>query len=167
LGHYLGTRDGAVRTLEDVVAFNRSHADRELPWFGQELLEKACETEGTAAPAYAAAAEACRLAGLDELDRVLGEHELDALLAPTTSPAPPIDLVNGDPAVEGCSTQSALAGAPILTVPVGLAHGLPVAVSLWGARSSEQVLVRLGAALEAGRDASTGPLPEPAFPVWV
>jgi amidase len=48
-----------------------------------------------------------------------------------------------------------------------LAHGLPVAVSLWGARGSEAVLLRLGRALEAGRDATTGPLPPPTFPEWV
>ena len=63
--------------------------------------------------------------------------------------------------------SSALSGAPILTVPVELVHGLPVAVSLWGARGSEATLLQLGRALESGRDASTGPLPEPTFPAWV
>jgi amidase len=65
------------------------------------------------------------------------------------------------------TSSSALAGAPILTVPVELARGLPVAVSLWGARGSETTLLQLGRALESGRDASTGPLPEPTFPEWV
>ena len=67
----------------------------------------------------------------------------------------------------GASDSSALAGAPILTVPVELAHGLPVAVSLWGARGSDQTLLRLGQALESRRDATTGPLPEPTFAEWV
>ena len=54
-------------------------------------------------------------------------------------PPRPIDLVNGDHGSGGgASDSSALAGAPILTVPLELAHGLPVAVSLWGARGSEQ-----------------------------
>ena len=106
--------------------------------------------------------------GLAELDRTLGEHDLDALVAPATGPATPIDLVNGDPGGGGgASDSSALAGSPILTVPLELAHGLPVALSLWGARGSETRLLRLGRALEAGRDARTGPLPAPTFPEWV
>jgi amidase len=167
LATYLATRDAEVRTLDDVVAFNRAHARTEMPWFGQSLLERALETEGVASPAYLEAVDACAAAGLAELDRTLGEHDLDALLAPAIAPATPIDLVNGDAYTGGTSTSSALAGAPILTVPVELVHGLPVAVSLWGARGSEAGLLRLGRALEAGRDASAGPLPEPTFPDWI
>jgi amidase len=169
LARYLETRDAPVRTLADVIAFNREHADRELPWFGQSLLEKAEETEGIASPAYLEGLDSCTAAGLAELDRVLGEHAVDALVAPAMGPAPPIDLVNGDPGGEGpgTCTSSALAGAPILTVPVELAHGLPVAVSLWGARGSEVPLLQLGRALESGRDATIGPLAPPTYPEWV
>ena len=167
LGRYLTERGSAVTSLADVLAFNRAHAERELSWFGQEYLERAEDTEGTESSAYRAAQEACAVAGAGELDRVLADFDLDALIAPTTAPAPPIDLVNGDPDVAGCSSQSALAGAPILTVPLELAHGLPVAVSLWGARHQEGTLVALGSALERGRDTASGPLPEPTFPTWV
>jgi amidase len=167
LAKYLATRDGPVRTLADVIAFNREHADQELPWFGQSLLEKAEETEGIASAAYLASVDACSAVGLAELDRTLAEHDLDALVAPAMAPATPIDLVNGDPDGGGASDSSALAGAPILTVPMELTHGLPLAVSLWGARGSETTLLQLGRALESGRDGHTGPLPEPTFPEWV
>jgi amidase len=168
LAKYLATRDAPVKTLADVIAFNRTHAEQEMPWFGQGLLEKAEETEGVASAAYLESVDACTAAGLAELDRTLGENELDALIAPATGPAPPIDLVNGDPHGGGsASDSSALAGSPILTVPIELAHGLPVAVSLWSARGSETTLLQLGRALEAGRDATSGPLPEPRFPDWV
>jgi len=167
LDRYLASRGGQVRSLEDVVAFNREHADAELRWFGQELLERALASEGVASRAYLEALDACTAVGLAELDRTLGEHHLDALVAPAIAPATPIDLVNGDAYTGGSCDSSALAGAPILTVPVELAHGLPVAVSLWGARGSETSLLQLGAALEAGRNGSTGPLPEPTFPAWV
>ena len=168
LAKYLATRDAEVKTLADVIAFNRSHGDDELAWFGQELFERAEQTEGVASAAYLEAVDACSAAGVAELDRTVGEHDLDALLAPAMAPATPIDLVNGDVYSGGSAiTSSALAGAPILTVPVELARGLPVAVSLWGRRGDETTLLRLGRALEAGRDASTGPLPEPTFPEWV
>jgi amidase len=167
LDRYLAARGGQVRSLADVVAFNRQHADQELEWFGQGLLEQALGTEGVASPAYLEAVDACSAAGIAELDRILGEHDLDALLAPATAPATPIDLVNGDSYIGGSSDSSALAGAPILTMPVELARGLPVAVSLWGSRGTETTLLQLGYALETGRDDSTGPLPEPTFPEWV
>jgi len=167
LARYLGTRGGGVQDLDDVIAFNRAHAEEELAWFGQSLLERAAATEGVSSPAYLEAVEACTAAGLAELDRVLGEHDLDALLAPAIAPATPIDLVNGDAYTGGSSDSSALAGAPILTVPIDLERGLPLAVSLWGARQDEATLLQLGVALEAGRDATTGPLPEPTFPDWV
>jgi amidase len=167
LARYLAGRGSAVRSLEDVVAFNRAHADAELAVFGQSLFEQALELDGPDSPAYAEALAACAVPGVEELDRVLREARVDALLAPATGPATPIDVVNGDHYLGGCSTQSALAGAPILTVPVELAGGLPVAVSLWGDRGSDALLLRLGAAVEAGRDAASGPLPEPAYAEWV
>jgi amidase len=167
LARYLEARDAPVRSLADVIAFNRRHASQELGWFGQSLFEKAEETEGVASPAYLESVGACTAAGLAELDRTLGEHDLDALVAPAMAAPTPIDLVNGDAGGLGASDSSALAGAPILTVPLELAHGLPLAMSLWGARGSENTLLHLGRAVESGRDATTGPLPPPTFPEWV
>jgi amidase len=167
LASYLEKRGASVRSLAEVVEFNRGHAGDELPWFGQSLFEKALTLEGPSSKQYLDAIAACAAAGLGELDRTLGEHRLDALLAPAMAPAPPIDLVNGDPHTGGASDSSALAGAPILTVPVELAHGLPVAISVWGARGSEKPLYAIGRAVEQARDASTGPLPAPTFPEWI
>ena len=156
-----------MRSLADVVAFNRAHADEEMPWFGQSLFERALTLGGLSSPEYLAAVAACTAAGLTELDRTLGQHRLDALLAPAMAPPSPIDLVNGDHGSGGASDSSALAGAPILTLPLGMAHGLPVAVSVWGARGSEDVLYAVGRTLEHARDQSDGPLPEPTYPDWV
>jgi amidase len=163
LAKYLPTREAPVRTLEDVVAFNREHAEQELVWFGQELFEKALELDGVASAEYLEAVDVCTAAGLAELDRTLGEHDLEALFAPAMAPASPIDLVNGDHGAGSACDSSALAGAPILTLPVELVHGLPVAVSVWGRRGSEKPLLQIGRAVEAARDAASGPLPEPAY----
>ena len=92
---------------------------------------------------YRDAVDACAVAGLSELDHTLSTHHLDALLAPAMAPPSPIDLVNGDHGSGGASDSSALAGAPILTLPIELAPtDLPVAVSIWGARGSEQTALR-------------------------
>jgi amidase len=167
LPKYLTARGASVRSLAEVVEFNRAHAAAEMPWFGQSLFERALTLGGLSSPEYLDAVDACAAAGLAELDRTLGEHGLEALLAPTMAPPSPIDLVNGDHGSGGASDSSALAGAPILTVPLEMSHGLPVAVSVWGARGSESSLYAVGRALEQTRDQSTGPLPEPTYPDWI
>ena len=167
LAEYLTARGASVRSLAEVVEFNRAHASDEMPWFGQSLFERALTLGGLSSPEYLDAADACTAAGLVELDRTLGEHDLEALFAPAMAPPSPIDLVNGDHGSGGASGSSALAGAPILTVPLEMAHGLPVAVSVWGARGSESSLYAVGRALEQTRDQSTGPLPEPTYPEWI
>jgi amidase len=41
-----------VKTLADVIAFNRNHHERELAWFGQELFEKADALGGLDSKGY-------------------------------------------------------------------------------------------------------------------
>ena len=164
LATYLATRPGVPDTLAELVAFNRAHAAEELRWYGQDLFERALAGPGPESPEYAAARAACLHAGRDGIDAVLREHRLDALVTVSYSPAMAIDLVNGDAFRGGCSSPTAMAGYPILTVPSGLVEGLPVAISFWGTARSEGTLVALGHGYEQARDAEAGPLPEPTFP---
>jgi amidase len=169
LAEYLATRPGDVpRSLADVVAFNRDHADEELRWFGQAYFERALETPGVDSPEYAAARAECLRRGRDEgTDLVLREHALDALVAPSYPPTIPIDLVNPEHHLGACTSPSAVAGHPIVTVPAGLVHGLPVAVSFWGTARSERSLIEIAHGFERARDAAGGPLPEPTYPAFV
>jgi amidase len=167
LAAYLSTRPGAPAGLAEVVELNRARADHELRWYGQDLFERALQTAGPESAEYAAARAACRRAGADAIDAVLREHRLDALVAPSYSPAMAIDLVNGDAFRGGCSTTSAMAGYPILTVPSGLAHGLPVAISFWAGAGSETTLIEIAHGYEQARDAEAGPLPPPTFPAFL
>jgi len=139
-----------TRTLADLIAFDNRHADREMPWFAQDLFEKAEATQGTADPAYVAAAEAARrAAGADGIDALLAHDRLDALVAPTTGPAWTIDLVNGDRGGGGSAGGlPAIAGYPHLTVPMGQVKGLPVGLSFIGPAWSEALLLGLGFAYE-------------------
>jgi amidase len=122
-----------VRSLADVIAFNRAHAAEEMPWFGQEFLEEAQAKGPLTSPAYRKALEKCRrLSRREGLDVVFAKHRLDALVAPTGGPAWTIDLVNGDHFSESSSTPAAVAGYPSITVPAGSAAGLPVGASFIG-----------------------------------
>ncbi len=70
-------------------------------------------------------------------------HKLDAIVAPTTVPAPFNDLVLGDGAWPACTTPAAVAGYPHITVPAGFVRGLPVGISFFGPAWSEPVLLKL------------------------
>jgi amidase len=169
LAGYLADRPGdGPRTLEDVLAFNREHAGTELRYFGQSLFEAALEGPVDGSPEYAAARQRCVTAAREQgIDKVLREHDLDALVTPSYAPAGPIDLVNTEQLGGSCTQPSAMAGYPLLTVPSGLAAGLPVAVSFWGSAGSEATLVEVAHGYEVARDRDTGPLPEPAFTAFV
>ncbi len=169
LAGYLACRPGdGPRTLEQVIAYNREHADTELRHFGQSLFEAAVVGPEDGSEAYRAARARCLEHARDSgIDAVLREHDLDALLTPSYAPACPIDLVNEEHHPGSCTSPSAMAGYPLLTVPSGLASGLPVAVSFWGAAGSEATLVEIGHGYERARDRDAGPLPEPGLPGFV
>jgi amidase len=147
-----------VRSLADVVEWNRGHAERELVYFGQETLERALATGPIDGPRYLAARATCvRLARTEGIDRTMDQHRLDALLAPTSDPAWVTDLVNGDHSTQSFSTPAAVAGYPHITVPAGLVDGLPVGVSLVGRAYQEGTLIRLAYAYEQASAARRPP----------
>jgi len=138
-----------VRTLADVVAFDREHRDVEMPFFGQELFEQALAKGPLTGGAYRKALRRCRRLSREEgLDAVFARHRLDALVAPTGGPPWVVDLVNGDHFIVSSSTPAAVAGYPSVTVPAGFAFGLPVGVSFIGRPWSEPTLLRLAYAFE-------------------
>src|ERR1700730_18413416 len=152
LDTYLAARaDPTMRSLQDVVAFNRSHQAEEMPYFAQEHFEAALEKGGLDQPEHLAArAECLRIGARDGLDSALGEpDQLDVLIAVTTGPAWTIDHVNGDHIVGSSSEPAAMAGYPLITVPLGFVAGeLPVGITFMGRAFSEALLIRLAYAFE-------------------
>jgi amidase len=101
-------------------------------------------------PAYRAARRRCvRWSRTLGIDGVMTKYTLDAVVAPTGGPAWPTDLVNGDHFAGGSvSTLPAVAGYPHVTVPMGLAFGLPVGLSFFGRAWSEPTLIKCAFAYE-------------------
>ena len=135
LNTYLQGRSGvSVGSLQEVIEFNLEHAEEEMPYFRQELLELAQATTGLDAEEYkAAVVTAQRLAREAGIDAAVAEHNLDALAAPSGAPAWVVDRISGDRFLGGSSQAAAVAGYPHVTVPAGLALGvLPVGLSLFG-----------------------------------
>jgi amidase len=166
LDAYLAAHPTApVKSLEEVIAFNEANADRSMPWFGQEILELAQEKGALTDSTYRAALEGSRSRARAQLDSLFDAHDLDALVAPTGGPAWPIDLVNGDHFVTSSSQPAAVSGYPNVTVPAGLAHGLPVGISFIGRRWSEPVLIRLAYAFEQASQRREPPRYFPTLPL--
>ena len=148
---YLASVGGEVpRTLAGLIAFNASHADEEaIALFGQNIFEEAQEKGPLTDPAYIELLTTCRRLSRDEgLDVVLGEQGLDAVVAPSGSPAWLIDHVLGDHYVGGNTSPAAVSGYPSVTVPMGSISGLPVGLSLIGRSWSEARLIELAFAFE-------------------
>jgi amidase len=143
----------SYRTLDDLIAFNREHPDVEMPFFGQELFERAVEKGPLTEPAYLEALATCRrLSRAEGIDAVMDQHQLDALVAPSNAPAWVIDHANGDHDVGGNSTPAAVAGYPNVTVPMGFGFDLPIGISFLGRAWSEGTLIRLACAFEHATD---------------
>jgi len=151
----------AVRSLADLIAFDKAHAQQEMSLFGQETFEEAQKTRGLDDPKYRKARQASfRAAGPNGIDRLLKQYDVVALVGPTMPPAWKIDAANGDQiSGGGAGSLAAVAGYPHLTVPMGLVKGLPVGLSFIGPKWSEQLLLNLGYAYEQAR----GPFPTPKF----
>ena len=148
---YLAERSGSTkpRDLDDIIGFNRALAEKVMPHFGQERLEAAQARSGLDDPDYLAARDtSVRLAATEGIDAAMAQHELDAIIAPTTSPAWMIDWINGDHRSGGCSCPAAVAGYPHVTVPMGFVEHLPVGLSFFAGANSDRKVIELAFAYE-------------------
>jgi amidase len=158
LNAYLGASGSPYPSLESLIAFNRANAERVMPFFGQELFDRAQAKGPLTDAAYRKARdESLRMAGKDGLLAALDRDKLDALIAPSTSPAWPTDHVLGDHFVGGGYGMAAVAGTPSLTVPIGEARGLPLGLTFMGRAYSETELIGFGFALEQATRARKAP----------
>jgi amidase len=142
------TAAGYPKTLQDLIDFDNAHAAQEMPYFGQEIFEQAQATGDLSDPAYKKARADATSIARHAIDDTLAAHHLDAVLAPTNSPAWTTDLVNGDHFLIGSSGPAAIAGYASITVPAGYSHSLPVGMSLIGGRWDEPRLIQLAYAWE-------------------
>ena len=165
LNAYLATRTGVPQTLAGLIEFNLEHADQELLWFGQELFELAEADIFSEADYLAALERGPRLAGPEGIDQLIADQDLDAIVAPTGSPAWPIDLVNGDHFLGASSFPAAIAGYPIINVPMGDAFGLPVGISFMAGAFSEPTLIKLASGFESATRARRAPQFLPTLPL--
>jgi amidase len=147
-----------VRTLKDIIDFNDSNRQKEMPYFGQDLFLKAEAKGPLTEKAYLDALDKNhRLARTEGIDATMDKYRLDAMVAPTGGPAWLTDFLNGDHSTGGSSNAAAVAGYPNINVTAGFISGLPVGISFFGRAWSEPTLIRLAFAFEQTTKARQAP----------
>ncbi|WP_164885042.1 amidase [Rubrivivax rivuli] len=142
--------DAPVKTLADIIAWNKANAPRAMPHFAQELFDLSEATAGLEATVYTEALATCRrFSRAEGLDALFAQHQLDAVVGPTGAVAWPIDQLLGDRSGGGgFGSVFAVAGYPHLTVPMGVVAGLPTGLSFGGLAWQDARVLALGHAYE-------------------
>ena len=141
-------KNRSVNNLQEII--NASYSDSiEMEYFNLDVLENA-QGKGTLEEkeykeALSKMLEAYRGNGID---MVMDEHQLDAIVSPTGSPAWKTDLINGDNYHLSTSVYAALSGYPNINVPMGLIEDLPVGLSFYGKAWSEPMLIEIAYSYE-------------------
>jgi amidase len=149
--YFKGLGDNApVKNLSELIEFNKSDPV-ELRYFNQKILEKANQKGDLSSPDYKKSLEKMLKATRENgIDKMMAANNLDALIAPTGSPAWKTDLLLGDHYVGGSSSLAAISGYPAITVPMGFVKNLPVGITFFGMAWSEPVLLQIAYSYEQG-----------------
>jgi amidase len=142
--------DSPVKNLKELIDFNQSDSI-ELRYFDQGILEQAEAKGDLNSPEYKKAlATMIKATREDGIDKAMETYKLDAIMAPTGSPAWKTDLVLGDHFVGGSSSLAAISGYPAITVPMGFIDDLPVGVTFFGKAWNEPLLLEIAFSYEQG-----------------
>jgi amidase len=137
-------RNTSMRTLADLIAFNKAHCTEEMKYFGQEWFELAEQTPGLSDPVYLKARANCvQRTRAEGIDRVIATQHVDAIVAPTYSYA---------------TAPAAVSGYPSMSVPFALTSGgRPAGVWMYAGFLQEPKLLGLAYALEQARPPRAAP----------
>lgn len=149
LNRYLAAKNLPVKSLLDVITFNKEHADEVMPYFRQDILESSQEKGNLDSQDYKDALNKILTVSRKAIDGLMQEHGLVAICGPANGPTWCTDLVNGDSFTGyGMYSAAAIAGYPSITVPLGQVEGLPIGISFIGKPFGEGELLGIGYAYE-------------------
>ncbi len=157
LNLYLANAGTELANIDDIIRFNEENADRVMPIFGQEIMLMSADMGELTDEAYLEALEYSRSTTRTALDAAFAEHELDALIGPTNSPAWKTDHVNGDHYQLSTSSYGAISGYPNVTVPMGFVSGLPIGLSFTGKHWQDKAVIEIAYAFEQATEARRPP----------
>ena len=163
LNKYLATANAKVKTLKEVIAFNKSNEDKAMPYFKQETLESSDAKKGLDDRIYVDSLAKSFIGSKNILNSVFKENKLDAICGITMGPACSIDMIYGDRWGYSLTTPAAASGYPHITVPCGMVYDLPVGLSFFSTPYMEGKLIGLGFAYEQASKKRVKPAFKPSF----
>ena len=164
LNKYLATANSKVKTLTEVIAFNKTNEDKAMPYFKQETLEASDKMGDLNNKGYKEALQKSHTGSKQIIDDVINQNKLDAICGLTMGPACSIDMIYGDRWGDVFLTQPAAAsGYPHISVPGGMVYDLPVGISFFGPAYSENVLLSISYAYEQASKNRIAPMFKKAF----
>jgi amidase len=138
----------AIKNLKDLIEYNKSDSI-ELRYFDQSILEQAEKKGDLNSEEYKKALSTMTKATREDgIDNVMAKYKLDAIVAPTGSPAWKTDLLLGDHFAGGSSSLAAISGYPAITVPMGFIDDLPVGVTFYAKAWNEPMLLEIAYSYE-------------------
>jgi amidase len=148
--YFAGHSGSSVKNIKDLIQYNKSDSV-ELRYFDQNLLEQADQKGDLNSTEYKKVLATMTKATRDDgIDKVMNTYRLDAIMAPTGSPAWKTDMLLGDHFVGGSSSLAAISGYPAITVPMGFIDDLPVGVTFFGRAWNESILLEIAYSYEQG-----------------
>ncbi len=145
---YLSTANAKVKSLKEVIAFNKDNEAKAMPYFKQETLV-ICDTKtGLDNKEYTDALKKT-LSTRKIIDDMMSKDKLDAIAGTSIGLACCIDLVNGDydTGFYFCP-PAAMAGYPHITVPMGNVFELPAGLSFIAGPYQEGEIIKMAYAFE-------------------
>jgi amidase len=150
------------QSLAELIAFNEAHPELEGPW-NNLVFELAEDTNGRDQECARIRADVTPPVQA-EIDRLMTENNLDAIIALTNGPAWPTndnpnegDLDGHFEYFVGSSSAAAVSGYADITVPAGDIEGLPIGVTFIGGRWSEPELIGLAFDFEQATEVRVPP----------
>ncbi len=148
VNRYLASANSKMKTLKDVIDFNKLNEAQAMPYFKQETLIEANEKGDLTSKEYTDAL-AATISSRKIINDIMNDNKLDALCGITNGPACCIDLINGDYDTGfSFSIPAAISGFPHITVPMGFVHDLPVGISFFSTAYKEPEIISLAYAYE-------------------
>ena len=145
---YLSSASSQMKTLQDVIDFNKKNEAAAMPYFKQETLISSNEKGDLNTKEYKDAL-AISLSSRKVIEDLIKDNKLDALCGVTNGLACCIDLVNGDYDTGfSFSTPAAISGFPHITVPMGFVHNLRIGISFFSTAYTEPQLLSIAYAYE-------------------
>ncbi|MBK9106437.1 MAG: hypothetical protein IPL92_18215 [Saprospiraceae bacterium] len=129
-----------MKSLEDIIRFNRENATQVMPSFQQEIMEDAQAKGGLNSGEYIADVSSL-LSMKKYIDDLMASNQLDALCG----------------AGSGAYSPAAVAGYPSITVPMGLADELPVGITFFGRAFDEPIILAIAYGYEQASNRRTPP----------